>query len=164
MTEYPTVRRSFLHVHTASQAFGTGWALGPITPVYTGFRAFSKLKVFYHTPFREDSNAWGGAYTELQMSVNGGAWESLGCSGYDGGVMHYDAYAISHYNNTLYIDPECGVEFSIQFRIYIRCYNATVTLNGSHDIDALSGSASYTTNPENYYQHYCHIIVEEITG
>ena len=164
MTEYPTVRRTQTTIYTATQSVGTGWVLGPVTTPLTGCRPFSKFKVFYHMPFREDSNAWGGAYTELQMSINGGTWQSLGCSGYDGGVMHYDAYSICFYNNMLYIDPEVGTEFSIQFRIYMRCYNVTVTLNGSHNIDATSGTASYDPDSSNHNQYYAHIIVEEITG
>lgn len=155
------LRQVFAQADSAAYSFSTAWALGPVFDVITGVKAGSLLKVFYHAPFRNDSTSWGGAYTELQFSVNGGAWKSLGSSGYDGGVMKNAAAAIGAYNNSILVDPGQTADFSIQFRLYCKSFDGTAQLNANHDINNISGTATLEVGAQGT-QHYAHIIVEEL--
>lgn len=161
------LRRAVEQVYTDSLTFGTGWTLLPSNwAAIGGITPGSILEVFYHIPWRNDNAGWGGIYTELQVSVNGGPWQSLGGSGYE---MVNVAGNILHYNNTLLLSPDMAADYSVQFRIYCRSYQGTCGVNNGngHDLNSTSGTASgwYTDTsgvaPQPNNQHYTHLILKE---
>jgi hypothetical protein len=156
------IRKSVVLVTTNPHVAGTGWTHGPIFPAIHDFKAGSLIKLSYHIPMRNDSVSWGGGYIEPQISFNGGAtWNSLGSSGFDGGVMQNTAPSIGSYFNSLLIDPQQSSSFSIMVRFFFRSYDGTVMINQSHDINNISGTATLMTGM-NGIQHYAKIIVEEL--
>ncbi len=156
------IRKSVVQVDTANYSAATSWTLGPSFPIIPNFKAGSLVKLTYHIPMRNDSNSWGGGYIEPQISFNGGInWNSLGSSGYDGGVMNYGSGAIGSYFNSLLIDPNQGSNFSVAVRFYFKSYDGTVLINQSHDINIVSGTATIMAGV-NGQQHFAKIIVEEL--
>lgn len=155
------IRQSIVHYDTTTYNFSTTWAAGTYTPTYT-MKAGSLIKVFLHVPGRNDSTGWGGGYNELQWSVAGASYLTLGSGGYDGGVMNNGNQAIGTWNNTYLLDPGQSSDFTVIFRTYHKSYDSTFTINGSHDINATSGSASGgEPNLTNINQHFMHMIIEE---
>lgn len=154
-------RQIVTQTNSTTYNFTTSWALGPTFDAITGFQAGSLVRMFYHFPMRNDSTAWGGGYIEPQVSINGGAWQSLGSCGYDASVMNSGSPAIGTFNNSLLLDLGGASDFSVQFRFYCRSYDGTVTLNGSHDVNTVSGTATIMPG-NNGLQHWAHIIVEEL--
>jgi len=156
-------------VDTTSRTFSTAWALGP-TFASIPCSANSLLLLDYFVPCRNDSTSWGGAYIEPQVSFDGGTtWNSLGGSGYDGGVMKLGNSAISHYYQQILINPGLTSAFNARFRFYFRSYDGTLSVNVSHNINAISGTAAldntnYNGSYDNINQHYLHVVVEELAS
>lgn len=159
-----TVKRIVSQVDTATYSATTTWVAGPQFAQLTGFTPNSLIKLTYAFPMRNDHNTtqWGGAYLEPQIKINGGSWQSLGSTGYDGSVMNYAGNAIGTYTNVLMINPGQTSTYSVQFRFYFRAYDSTSVINGSHDLNVISGTATLMSG-ENGLQHFAHIIVEEIS-
>lgn len=154
-------RQIYTQVDTNTYNFSTSWALGPSFTDISNFKPYSLIKMTFHSPNRNDSTSWGGLYLEPQIRFNQGTWQSLGSSGYDGNIMHLNSADISSYNQTILIDPGQTSTFSVGFRFYCRSYDGTSTINGSHDLNSVSGTASIMSGA-NGNQHYFHIIVEEL--
>lgn len=159
-TECRSLRQIETHVDTTNYYVGTGWTLTSTFPEMTNCKAGSLIQLTYHFPNRNNSTSWGGMYHEPQYSVNGGIWQSLGSSGYDGSVMTLRVQSIASYTKTILIDPGMTMAFTIRFRFYCRSYDGTTTINGSHDINTISGTAPLLGGVSSD-QHYYHIIVEE---
>jgi hypothetical protein len=159
------IRQFIVENDTANRSFGTTWALAYTSNNYTGFQAGSKIRFTYQIPFRNESSSWGGAYTEPQISFNGGStYISLGSSGYDGNVMQLSSASIATYTKTLYIDPALqGItsNFSFRFRIYCKSYDGTARWNQDHDINATSNTATLASGV-NVNGHYASFHVEEL--
>lgn len=162
MTPYPRVRRILTDYTLGSWTIGAAWTLGPVFNAMSGFQPYSKIKLFYHVGCYNSSTTWGGAYIDLQYSINGGSWVSLGGPGYDGGCMFYSSRNIGSYNNTLSLDFKQKAEYSIQFRMYMLPYNGTLYVNNNNDFNNISGTAPLIAHLPSRYQHYTHIIVEEM--
>jgi hypothetical protein len=160
------VRQIFSDVDAVDRSFTTTWVLVYTAPNHTGFLAGSKVRIFIEIPLRNDSTSWGGAYVEPQISFNGGTtWASLGSSGFDGSVMHSGSSDISTYNRMLYIDPQLhGISgaYSVRLRFYCKTYDGSAQWNLSHDLNAVSGTATAITGAGNYQQHYAKVIIEEL--
>ncbi len=159
-----TPYRGIMEVQTdlATRTFGNSWGVGPTFATVNGFKAGSKVKLSYHVPCRNNSASWGGAYIEPQISFDGGtSWNSLGSSGFDGGVMVRGDEAIGSYSNTLLVDPSLSSPFSVTVRLFYRSRDGTLTVNGSHDINHVSETAPLMSGI-NGEQHYTKIIIEEI--
>lgn len=153
-------RQVYTQVYTSSVSVGTGWTLGFTFADIGGFKAGSLIKMSYMIPSRNDSTSWGGTYIEPQIRYNSGTWQSLGSCGYDGGTMHSGSSDIASYHNSLLIDPSQSADFSVGFRFYFKTYDGTSTINGSNDLNTISGTASLIGGVTGQ-QHYAHIIVEE---
>ena len=154
-------RKLYTEVNSETVTLSTTWSLAVAFSDVTGFKAGSLIKLTYHMPMRNDSTSWGGAYIEPQIRFNSGTWQSLGSSGYDGGIMHLTSADIGSYFQEIVIDPGQTSDFSFGVRFYARAYDSTAYINGSHDINNVSGTASIMSG-NNGLQHYCHIIVEEL--
>lgn len=63
------VRRHVLQVDTADRSSTGTWTLGPMFRALHGFRAGSKLQLFYLVPMRNNEAGWGGAYIEPQLRI-----------------------------------------------------------------------------------------------
>ena len=156
------IRSVDVQVDSVSRDVGTGWTLGPTFNIVNGFKAGSLVKLTYHIPMRNNSSSWGGGYIEPQISFNGGTtWNSLGSSGYDGGVMNIGGGAIGSYFNSILVDPQMNSDYSVRVRFYYRAYDGTVLVNYSHDINSVSGTAGIMSGT-NGLQHYTKVIVEEL--
>ncbi|MGH0033337.1 MAG: hypothetical protein ACQGVC_26420 [Myxococcota bacterium] len=155
------IRQISVQTDSTTRNFTTGWALGNTFATVGGFKAGSLVRLHFSLPMRNDSLSWGGGYTEPQVSFDGGtSWNSLGSGGYDG-PMVFDGRPIIRYANTLLIDPAQGSDFSVTVRFYHKSYDGTLTVNGSHDINAISGTAPLMSGV-NGLQHYTRLIVEEL--
>jgi hypothetical protein len=156
-------RQTVTQVDTANRTFTTTWALGPTFDVISNCQAGSLIHVSYYVPARNDSTSWGGLYTELQVRFNEGTWQSLGGSGYDGGVMRLGQASIGSYYQTILIDPAQTTNFSVQFRFYFRSYDGTAGVNNgvNHDVNVVSGTATIMSG-NNGLQHFTHVVVEEL--
>lgn len=140
----------------------TVWRLGPTFSTISGFKANSKVKLFYHVPSRNQSGTWGGIYIEPQVSWNGNAWESLGGTGFENMILN--GQEILTFNNTLLLVPAINSTFSARFRILWNSYDGTAEWgNSSRNINSISGTAPLTAGDDGN-QHFPHIIVEEIPG
>jgi hypothetical protein len=155
------VRKIVTQIDTTSRTSGTSWTLGPTFANITDLQAGSLLRISYHVPMRNDSTSWGGGYIEPQVRFNQGTYQSLGSSGYDGGVMNLGNAAIGSYFQSILIDPAQASGFSAQFRFYFRSYDGTVQWNQSHDINNRSGTATLMPG-DNGNQHFMNIITEEL--
>lgn len=154
-------RQVVTEYNSTTYSFSTSWALGPTFTTISGLQAGSLVRLFYHFPMRNDSTSWGGGYIEPQISINGGTWQSLGSCGYDASVMNLGNGAIGSFNNSILLDLSQTTAFSVQFRFYCRSYDNTLTMNGSHEINVISGTATLLSGT-NGLQHWGHIIVEEL--
>lgn len=155
-------RQMYTQVDTTGYNFSTSFSAGPVFANVTGFKAGSLVRMSYHMPCRNDSGSWGGGYIEPQVSFNNGTtWNSLGSSGYDAGVMTLATGDIGSYFNMMFLDPGMTSDFSVQFRFYLRSYDGTLTLNSSHEINLISGTATLLPGTAGV-QHYAKIIVEEL--
>jgi len=153
-----------VQVDTVSRSSGTTYTLGPTFTEVTGFKAGSRLAISYYVPTRNESTDWGGAYIELQVRFNGGAWKSFGTSGYSS-VMSNGNAVIGFYHNTLSLDPATegiAVDFSVQFRIYFASYQDTVSVNGGNNLTVAGSGTATRMGGDNGNQHYTHVIVDEI--
>jgi hypothetical protein len=151
-----------VQVDNSNYSFTTSWALGPVFNTVNGFSGNSKVKITYHMPLRNNINGWGGAYIEPQVSFdNGVSWQSLGSSGYDGGIMHALTPSIGSYFNTILIDPQIATSFSVKVRFYLRSFQDVAYLNQNHSINTISGTATLMPGIDGE-QHYTKVIIEEI--
>ena len=137
-------QRAITQVDTTGRTSSTSWTLGPTFDLISDFRPGSLILLTYYVPMRNDSTSWGGGYIEPQVNFNSGSWQSLGSSGYDGGVMRLGQASIASYYQTILIDPALLATFTAQFRFYFRSYDGTVGWNNgiNHDINVVSGTAS----------------------
>jgi hypothetical protein len=154
-------RQIFTQVYTGSFSASTSWTLGFTFADIGTFKAGSLVKMTYMIPSRNDSTSWGGTYIEPQIRFNSGTWQSLGSCGYDGGTMHNNSADIASYHNTLLVNPGQTSDFTVGFRFYFKSYDGTTTINGSNDLNTVSGTATIMSG-DNGTQHYSHIIVEEM--
>ena len=148
-------------IETATLSTSTAWTLGTTFGDYGGFRAGSILKITYTYPTRNDGTSWGGIYFEPQIRYNAGTWFSLGSRGHD--EMAIGGGLIGHMSNTFYLDPAQVADFSIGLRYYYRAYESTIILNGSHEINNISGTAKLMSG-NNGNQHYGNWIIEELAS
>ncbi|MFZ3232725.1 MAG: hypothetical protein WA194_04280 [Patescibacteria group bacterium] len=75
--------------------------------------------------------------------------------------MIYTVPAIGSYSNTLLVDPVQSSDFTVKVRFYCRSYDGTVTMNGSNNINAISGTAPLMSG-DNGNQHFAHVVIEEV--
>ena len=155
------VRRVVVETNASNYSTTTSWALGPTFTNITGFNPNSKVLLSYHIPMRNDSSSWGGGYIEPQITFNNSTWQSLGSSGYDGGVMNHDSGSIGSYFQQILVDPGISTTFSVRVRFYFRSYDGTVKINQDHHINTRSGTATLMSGV-NGTQHYAKIIVQEL--
>ena len=155
------VRRVVVETTTSNYSTTTSWALGPTFTNITGFNPNSKVLLSYHIPMRNDSGSWGGGYIEPQITFDNSTWQSLGSSGYDGGVMNNSSGAIGSYFQQILVDPGISTTFSVKVRFYFRSHDNTVKINQDHSINTISGTATLMSGV-NGTQHYAKIIVQEL--
>jgi hypothetical protein len=156
----------FLWISTGTHSHGTTWGLAATLPEWGLFNAGSKLKIFYHVPYRNDSGVWGGLYIEPQIRLKPegggwGAWRTFGTNGY-GLMISGAAQDIVFYNNTLMFTPDIGnVKYSAQMRFYMKSYDGVTNVNVNNDLgNAGSGTATRMIG-DNGNQNYFHTILEE---
>lgn len=155
------IKQYDVEVNSASYSATTSWGLGITFTGMTNCQPGSKIFMSYLIPARNDSTSWGGLYIEPQISINSGAWQSLGSCGYDGGVMHNGSSDIASYTNCILIDPAQTSVFTFAVRFYFKSYDGTTVINASNDINGISGTATLMSGV-NGTQHYAKIILQEL--
>ena len=112
--------------------FSTSWSDGFIFTQRTIRNNFD-VKLDLAVQMRNDSASWGGGYVEIQVSINGGAYASLGSSGYDC-VMDLSSHHITHWTRSLCFSradlgaPASG-DFTVRFKLRHRSYDGTLQVN-----------------------------------
>lgn len=135
---------------------------------YTGFKAGSKLEIYWHVPCRNDSTSWGGFIMELNISFDGGTtYYSLGGIGFDA-VMESGAGSDIHYsNNLLWIDPNQASDYQVRLKFRYCSYDVgTLGVNegsSSHYINwPISGyNSNYLTTNNSHLRHYMNYSIKE---
>lgn len=131
-TQKGAIVNSYCEIDNATRTFSTSWADG-MTWSNNSYQGNSKLLVELHIPGRVDSgNGWAGWYTELQYSINGGSFVSLGSSGYDS--MNYSTTSSITNNNYHFLIPTPADPCTVQFKTRHKSYVGTLYINGSHEI------------------------------
>lgn len=144
-----------IQTDTTGRTFSTSWADGKTWEPVT---LPAKSKIMYHVyiPMRNDSSSWGGGYTEVQYSINGGSYQSMGNSGYET-VMEYGQSIHSYINNFFLDFSDITEEFTITFKWRHRSHDGTLDVNGRHDI--VTGSSS--VNNEQFWSKQ---IIHQVGG
>jgi hypothetical protein len=114
---------TYRFTRTSGFGFGDPWVEGQ----QTGNMALpprAKIFIYTYTPLRSDSTSWGGHYEDLQYSINGGAWTSVGRSGFVS-VMHTNQGLISKHTDFCVMDfNSITTDFNLNLRTLHRWYNA----------------------------------------
>ena len=127
-----------------TRTFGTTYADGKEWDTFTK-TAGTNVMFSWRCPFRNDSTNMGGGFLALHLSIDGGAYASIGNSGYDGGVTVDGAGAVGSMSGTMLLDSD-AVRDATSIRIKFRhhSYDGTVTINGSHGIHEGTMGAFYS--------------------
>ena len=109
-----------------------GWQDGWETGNYA-IPANSRILVRYLIPCRNDDYAtWGGGlYSRFYYSIDDGAWQDLGHSGYSS-CMHTSSGSITRYTNWHHLDFSSTVsDFNIKFLWQNLAHTGSGTTNGN---------------------------------
>jgi hypothetical protein len=120
---------------TTTRSFGDSWSLGKTFSNFTK-QPGSDVMLYWRVPMRNDADGWGGGYTRIEYSLDGGTtYRSLGETGYDGGVMIYQGRGIGSNSGSWLLDLDT-IRNATQIRIRFqhRSYDGNVTVNGYHSI------------------------------
>jgi len=129
---------------TVTRTFGTTYADGKIWDIFTKTIG-TNVMLSWRCPFRNEILDWGGGFIDIYLSINGGAYASIGDSGYDGGVMVHGAEAFGSMSGTLLLDLDAVRNAtSIQIKFSHRSHTGVVTINGSHGISTGSLGAFFS--------------------
>lgn len=128
-----TILNSYSEIDKASRSFSTAWADG-CTWANNSYSGNSKLYISLYIPGRINSGtSWTGWYTELQYSINGGTWISLGHSGYNNMYLTTSSSIDNQVYNFLL--PITGNNpCKISFKTRHRSYSGTLLINDQHEI------------------------------
>lgn len=124
--------KTYVEEDNVDRSFVNGWDLGQVWQVRT-IRDGYDVKLHFEIPVRNDSTNWGGGYLDIEYSVNGSPYTSIGNTGYQL-VMGYSARIITTYARTIYLKrselsaPSTG-DFTLQFRFKYRSYDGTLYVN-----------------------------------
>jgi hypothetical protein len=162
-TDSRYIRKIVTIVNSTTYTLSTSNNIWWTSSTYSGFKGNSLLKIYYMYPHRNDLTAsgagWGGLFFEPQIKFDSDAWQSLGNRGFD--IMNTDDQEINKTSNQMFINPGKTTDFSVQIRFNAKSYFGVGILNGSHDINNISGTASLMSG-NNGLQHYGHWIIEEL--
>lgn len=149
----------FYYKHTTTSGFGfsSSWVDGQTTGTMT-LPARSKVFIYTYTPLRGDTYAWGGHYEDLEYSLNGGSWTSLGRSGFVSRMMT-SCYPITKHTDCCMMDfYSVTSDFTLQLKTQHLRYNGDGAVINSCAIG--SGSNDTSSNQDNQqYSFYKQIIV-----
>ena len=130
--QYHILPKLYYQNDNVNRSFTTTVADGFITNTVV-IRDKFNCRYHYELPCRNDSEAWGGGYTYLYISVNGGAFVYLGHSGYQN-AMVYKGRAIRTDTKTVVLRrgshgiPATG-DYKIKVKLRHRSYNGSLYVN-----------------------------------
>jgi len=147
----------YKHTTTSGFGFGSSWVDGQTTGTMT-LPARSKVFIYTYTPLRGDTYAWGGHYEDLEYSLNGGGWTSLGRSGFVSRMMT-SCYPITKHTDCCMMDfYSIDSDFTLALKTQHLRYNGDGAVMNSCSIG--QGSNDTSTNQDNQiYAFYKQIIV-----
>ena len=132
-----------------TESSGTSFSGTPVVGQTTGtmnLPARAKLFVYTNTPLRGDTNNWGGHYEDLQYSVNGGGWTSVGRSGFVSRMMTSN-YPITAHKDFCVMDFNSIVsDFTLQFRTLHYHHNDGGAVNSSCGMSNGDNNTTYDAN------------------
>ena len=132
--QFHILPKTYFENDTKGRSFTTKIANGFTTQEVVIRNGF-ECKYHYELPCRNDSESWGGGYTYLHISVNGGAPILVGHSGYQN-AMVYKARAIRTDTKTVVLSrglfgiPKTG-DYKIKVTLKHKSYNGTLLINKS---------------------------------
>ncbi len=147
----------YKHTTTSGFGFGSSWVDGQTTGTMT-LPARSKVFIYTYTPLRGDTYAWGGHYEDLEYSLNGGGWTSLGRSGFVSRMMT-SCYPITKHTDCCMMDfYSIDSDFTLALKTQHLRYNGDGAVMNSCSIG--QGSNDTSSNQDNQiYAFYKQIIV-----
>ena len=126
--------RVFKQLDGANRGFSTNWGNGFTTATRT-IRDGWEVNFHVEIPCRNDYTSWGGGYAEVQYSINGAAFRSLGNSGYQLAMSNSAAVIHTYVRSFLLTRSQLAApatgDFTIQFRMRHRSYQRTLYINRS---------------------------------
>jgi len=138
----------YKHVKTNGFTFNENWTDGQTTSTMT-LPARSKVFVYTSTPLRGDTNSWGGHYEDLQYSVNGGGFTSIGRSGFVSRMMTSNRPITAHKDFCVMDFNSITSDFTLQLRTAHFHYNGSGNVNSSCGIGGGDNNTTYDANNQN---------------
>jgi hypothetical protein len=126
-------------------SFGSTVVVGQTTGVMN-LPPRSKIFVYTNTPLRGDTTAWGGHYEDLQYSVNGGSWTSVGRSGFVSRMMTSNQPITAHKDFCVMDFNSITSDFTLTLRTTHQQYNGGGAVNSSCGISGGDDNTTYDAN------------------
>lgn len=136
----------YKHVRTSGFSFNENWTEGQTTDAMT-LPARSKVFVYTSTPLRGDTNSWGGHYEDLQYSVNGGTFTSIGRSGFVSRMMTSNSPITKHTDCVVLDFYSITTDFTLALKTLHLRYNGNGAVISSCSIG--EGTNDGSTNLDN---------------
>ena len=161
--------KQYVHIYKETKTFNNWNAqLLTSTPEYT-IQKNKLIRFNLRVPARSLTSSRWGLYIQINAKVNW-TWYNFWNCGYDWAVMAYDSRDISTYIETKLYDfiwnlwLDINNTYTLQFEITCRTYSDSVTVNGSHEINQISGNLWSRWPVQDWAsdQNYTTIIIEEI--
>lgn len=136
-------------IDTAEYSFTNSWASGKTWDNMTGITSGSNLKITYNIYARDDSTGWGGLYTQIEFSSDGGSnWTDWRSDGYSSGNVMIEGTTgkIGQSMRVILVENWTASQFRLRFKH--KSYNSTVVMNdiGESDLGVSSNYSNYDAN------------------
>lgn len=129
-------------------SFSTSWVVGQTTGTMN-LPARAKIFVYTNTPLRGDTDNWGGHYEDLQYSVNGGSWTSVGRSGFVSRMMTANSPITNHSDFCVMDFGSIASDFTLALRTVHLRYDGDGAVNTSCGIGGGDDNTTYDANNQN---------------
>jgi len=134
---------------TGNVGFGAEWVVGQTTGTMN-LPARAKIFVYTNTPLRGDTASWGGHYEDLQYSVNGGGWTSVGRSGFVSRMMTNNSPITNHADFCVMDFGSISSDFTLALRTLHLQYNGGGNVVGSCGMGNGDDNTTYDANNQRY--------------
>lgn len=143
------VVQTLAEVDSTEYSIGSSWSTGKTWSNITGITTGNNLKITMNIYARSDSSSWGGLYTALEFSSDGGSnytdWRSDGYT--SGNIMHNSSGgSIGQSMRVILVTNWQSTQFRLRYKH--RSYDSTSTVNDNGEID-LGVSPNYNNYDSN---------------
>jgi hypothetical protein len=137
-------------IDTTQYSAGTSWSSGKTWSNMSGITVGNDLRIVFNIYARNDDTNWGGMFTHLEFSSDGGstwtAWRSDGYS--SGNVMLNGVAGIGQSERTILVENWQSTQFRLRYSH--RTYSGSAYINNIDEND-LGNSSAYGTYSSNSY-------------